>query len=320
MNHTIPTNDTHNAVMLEAVIGALSIDPDGIYVDSTYGRGGHSSEILSRLSGSGRLYAFDCDADAIEVARRTYSSDSRFEAIHARFSTIGEALRTRQPQIGLAGVVADLGVSSPQLDQPERGFSIYRDGPLDMRMNQTGNSVSAADWLQTVTEKKLSYALSVLGGERYARRIARTIVERRSESPLKSTRELAELVSDCVPTREDDKHPATRTFLAIRMHINRELEELSTFLPQCVELLKRGGRLVVITFHSMEDRLVKRFMREASVGAPGPQQIPFRNSEFRPTLKIIGRPQRPDSLEVNRNRRARSAVMRVAERIDDNNA
>ncbi len=320
MKHLTSIHDAHSAVMPQAVISALSIDPDGIYVDSTYGRGGHSSGILARLSTSGKLYAFDCDAAAIEVARRTHRDDLRFEAVHAQFSTIGNALRSRQPDIRLAGVVADLGVSSPQLDQEERGFSFYRDGPLDMRMNQSGNSLSAAEWLNSVSEKHLSNALSALGGERYARRIARTIVERRAESPLTSTRELAELVSECVPTRETDKHPATRTFLAIRMHINRELEELSDFLPQCVDLLKRGGRLVVITFHSIEDRLVKRFMREASVGAPGPQQIPFRASDFRPTLKVIGRPQRPDALEVDRNRRARSAVMRVAERIGDTDA
>ena len=320
MKHPTSIHDAHSAVMPQAVISALSIDPDGIYVDSTYGRGGHSSEILARLSASGKLYAFDCDAAAIEVARRAHRDDLRFEAVHAQFSTIGNALRSRQPDIRLAGVVADLGVSSPQLDQEERGFSFYRDGPLDMRMDRGGNSLSAAEWLNSVSEKHLSHALSALGGERYARRIARTIVERRAESPLTSTRELAELVSECVPTREADKHPATRTFLAIRMHINRELEELSAFLPQCVDLLKRGGRLVVITFHSIEDRLVKRFMREASVGAPGPQQIPFRVSEFRPTLKVIGRPQRPDALEVDRNRRARSAVMRVAERIGDTDA
>ena len=320
MKHPTSIHDAHSAVMPQAVIGALSIDPDGIYVDSTYGRGGHSSEILARLSASGKLYAFDCDAAAIEVARRTHRDDPRFEAVHAQFSTIGNALRSRQPDIRLAGVVADLGVSSPQLDQEERGFSFYRDGPLDMRMNQSSNSPSAAEWLNSVSEKHLSHALSALGGERYARRIARTIVERRAEAPLTSTRELAELVSECVPTRETDKHPATRTFLTIRMHINREIEELAEFLPQCIDLLKRGGRLVVITFHSIEDRLVKRFMREASVGAPGPQQIPFRASDFRPTLKVIGRPQRPDALEVDRNRRVRSAVMRVAERIGDTDA
>lgn len=320
MNHPASVYDAHSTVMPEAVVSALSIDPDGIYCDSTYGRGGHSSEILARLSASGKLYAFDCDADAIAAARQAHPDDARFEAIYARFSKIGDALRARQPEIRLAGVVADLGVSSPQLDRAERGFSFLRDGPLDMRMNQSGDLISAADWLQSVSEKHLSSALSGLGGERYARRIARSIVERRARSPLTSTRELAELVSDCVPTRENDKHPATRTFLAIRMHINRELEELSALLPQCVDLLKRGGRIVVITFHSIEDRLVKRFLREASVGAPGPQQIPFRNSEFRPTLKIIGRPQRPDAVEVSRNRRARSAVMRVAERIGDADA
>ncbi len=302
--------------MTEAMIKSLSIDPAGVYVDSTYGRGGHSADILERLNASGKLYAFDCDAAAIAAARDRHGADRRFEPIHARFSKITHELRARHADIRLSGVVADLGVSSPQLDQPQRGFSFLKDGPLDMRMD-SADARSAAEWLQTVSERNLSHTLSALGGERFARRIARRIVEQRSRSPISSTRELAQLVAECVPSREPDKHPATRTFLAIRMHINRELEELSVFLPQCVDLLKRGGRLVVITFHSVEDRLVKRFMRDAAIGAPGPDAIPFRGSDFRPCLKIIGRPQRPDASEVARNRRARSAMMRVAERVGD---
>ncbi len=309
----------HDAVLTPAVINALAIDPGGIYVDSTYGRGGHSSAILNHLNATGKLYAFDCDPTAITVALDQHGDDPRFESIHARFSTIGTQLSSRHPGVRLSGVVADLGVSSPQLDQPARGFSFQQDGPLDMRMN-ADESVSAADWLATVSERTLSETLGTLGGERFARRIARAIVQRRTHAPLRTTRDLAQLVAACVPTREPDKHPATRTFLAIRMYINRELEELSDFLPQCVELLKQGGRLVVISFHSAEDRVVKRFMQTAAVGAPGPQQIPFRSSDFQPTLKIVGRPQRPDAAEVKRNRRARSAVLRVAERIGDPDA
>ena len=318
--NTAPHNyDGHDAVMLNAAVDALAIDPAGVYVDSTYGRGGHSAGILARLGEMGKLYAFDRDAAAIVAAHQQNSQDSRFEAIHARFSSIGPQLRARQPGIELSGVIADLGVSSPQLDQPERGFSFQKDGPLDMRMN-TADPISAADWLQTVSERTLSDTLGTLGGERFARRIARAIVERRDRTPLRSTGDLAQLINDCVPVREPDKHPATRTFLAIRMYINRELEELTDFLPQCVDLLKQGGRLVVISFHSAEDRIVKQFMRTAAVGAPGPREIPFRASEFRPTLKIIGKPQRCDTDEVRRNRRARSAVLRVAERIGGNDA
>ncbi len=314
MSRLIDKHDAHDAVMAQAAIEALSIDPEGVYVDSTYGRGGHSAGILSRLNAHGKLYAFDCDSDAITVAQKMHGEDPRFESIHARFSRIGAQLSSRHSEIRLSGILADLGVSSPQLDQPERGFSFLRDGPLDMRMN-IAEPLSAADWLQTVSERTLSDTLGTLGGERFARRIARAVIERRRQAPLKTTLDLAQLVADCVPVREQDKHPATRTFLAIRMYINRELEELNNFLPQCVELLKQGGRLVVITFHSVEDRVVKRFMRAAAIGAPGPEQIPFRSSDFQPTLKIIGRPQRSEPSELQRNRRARSAVMRVAERI-----
>ncbi len=299
--------------MCEAAIGALAIDPVGIYIDATYGRGGHSAEILDRLGALGQLYAMDCDRAAIAAANEKHGDDPRFQSIHARFSRLDRELRARKPGILVSGVLADLGVSSPQLDQPELGFSFLRDGPLDMRMNQA-EPMSAADWLATVSERRLCDTLRNLGGERHARRIARSIVERRTAEPITTTAQLAQLIVQCVPRSRELKHPATRTFLAIRMHINRELEELMALLRQSVKLLRKGGRLVVIAFHSGEDRLVKTFMREAAIGAPGPQQIPFRNADFRPTLRIIGRSQRPDAAEVSRNQRARSAVMRVAER------
>ena len=300
--------------MLEDVVRSLVVNSQGTYVDATYGLGGHSHAILEKLDARSKLYAFDRDAESISAAQARHGSDNRFEIVHARFSEIGDELRRRLPDIQVSGIIADLGVSSPQLDNAVRGFSFLNDGPLDMRMNpQEGEPASA--WLHAVSEKALSSVLRSLGEEKFARRIARRIVEFRRKAPINSTGELAQIVADCVPTREKNKHPATRTFLAIRMHINHELEELNKFLPQCVELLKRGGRLVVITFHSVEDRIVKRFMREASIGSPGPEGVPFRQADYSPTLRIIGKSMQPDAAEVDRNRRSRSAVMRVAERI-----
>ena len=305
---------THIPVMLEDAVRSLVVNSQGTYVDVTYGLGGHSHAILEKLNARGKLYAFDRDAESISAAQARHGSDNRFEIVHARFSEIGDELRRRLPDIQVSGIIADLGVSSPQLDNAVRGFSFLNDGPLDMRMNpQEGEPASA--WLHAVSEKALSSVLRSLGEEKFARRIARRIVEFRRKAPINSTGELAQIVADCVPTREKNKHPATRTFLAIRMHINHELEELNKFLPQCVELLKRGGRLVVITFHSVEDRIVKRFMREASIGSPGPEGVPFRQADYSPTLRIIGKSMQPDAAEVDRNRRSRSAVMRVAERI-----
>ncbi len=305
---------THIPVMSKDAVRSLVANSQGTYVDATYGLGGHSHEILGKLHARGRLYAFDRDAESIDAAQARHGSDNRFEFVHARFSEIGVELRRRLPGIHVSGIIADLGVSSPQLDNAVRGFSFLNDGPLDMRMNPREGEPASA-WLHSVSEKALSGILRSLGEEKFARRIARRIVELRRNAPINSTGELAQIVADCIPTREKNKHPATRTFLAIRMHINHELEELNKFLPQCVELLKRGGRLVVITFHSVEDRIVKRFIREASIGSPGPEGVPFRQADYSPTLRIIGKPQQPDTAEVNRNRRSRSAVMRVAERI-----
>ncbi len=309
----------HKPVMANQVIDALNIISDSTYVDATYGRGGHSRLILRKLSSKGRLYAIDCDKDAVKAARQEHVSDSRVLAIHARFSNVQKVLRQQVPDVEAAGIVADLGVSSPQLGNASRGFSFDNDGPLDMRMN-TDEDESAADWLRRVDQKELEKILRELGEERYARRIAQAVVNIRTKRPLETTGELASLVSECVPTQEPGKHPATRTFRAIRMHINREIRELSLFLPQCLELLKLQGRLAVITFHSIEDRIVKRFMRSASIGAPGPQGVPFRQAEFRPTIRIIGRALRPSLEEINTNRQARSAILRVAEKIGDAHA
>ena len=310
---------SHFAVMSTEVADSLAIMAQGVYIDATYGRGGHSRKILQKLDSQGKLYAFDRDSEAVVAARSNHTDDERFEVVHARFSQVRRELLQREPNIQVSGIVADLGVSSPQLDDASRGFSFRNDGPLDMRMDRN-EELNAASWLQQASQQDLRDTFKSFGEERYAGRIARTIVERRAIFPLATTRQLADLVAECVPSHEPDKHPATRTFLAIRMRVNRELREITDFLPQCVDLLRQGGRLVVITFHSVEDRIVKRFMRDAQIGAPGPVGVPFRNSEFHPTLKIIGKALRPSASEIHGNRRARSAVMRVAERIGGANA
>ncbi len=307
-------NSNHLPVMLESAVDALIREEAGIYIDATYGRGGHCDAILKRLPGGAKVVAFDCDCEAIASAPQVHLDDSRFTLIRARFSEIGHQLQRCFGGLRVNGIIADLGVSSPQLDQPERGFSFSHDGPLDMRMDQDSGT-PASFWLSQASESALAEVLRTYGEERYARRIARRIVAERLSSPICTTRQLAELVCASVPAREHGKHPATRTFLALRIKVNQELEELKKFLPQCVELLKDGGRLVVITFHSLEDRIVKHFMREASIGAPGPQAVPFRGRDFRPTLQIVGRPQRPSESEIASNSRSRSAIMRVAERI-----
>lgn len=301
--------------MLREAVDALAVEPAGRYIDATYGRGGHAAAILDRLGEDGRLLALDCDEQAIEFARHRHRDDVRFAAAHARFSSI-KSQAAAMKLLPVSGILADLGVSSPQLDDAERGFGFANPGALDMRMNLSAG-LTAADWIHSTSESEMAAVFRSLGDERYSRRISRAIVEARTKQPISTTTELADLIAACVPTRERDKHPATRTFLAIRMRVNDELSELVELLSHSVELLKRGGRLVLITFHSVEDRVVKRFMREASIGAPGPEGVPFRSGEFSPALKVIGKPRRPASSEVAKNRRARSAVMRVAERLED---
>ncbi len=305
---------SHTPVMLQETLSALAIDPAGGYIDATYGRGGHSSEILERLGAEGMLFAIDCDTEAIQSAGAEHALDHRFSPIHARFSNMKVEVRARAPHLPISGVFADLGVSSPQLDNPARGFSFQQEGSLDMRMN-IQEQITASEWLQSVSEEDLVTVLKTLGEERFARRIARAIVRSRDESPIETTLQLANLVKQSVPTRERNKHPATRTFLAIRMHINNELKELTHLLEQSIDLLKHGGRLVLLTFHSVEDRVVKRFMKQAAIGSPGPDGVPFRSTDFSPTLKIIGKALKPSAREIAINRRARSATLRVAERI-----
>ena len=310
------TGREHIPVLLPQALDALlvNLNQDGIFVDATYGRGGHSQAILDQLNSQGRLFVFDRDPDAITDARAKFENDNRVTVIQARFSRLDSELQYRSPGIRVNGILADIGVSSPQLDDGPRGFSFSKDYPLDLRMDP-GGGLSASAWLSTVSEDELAHVLRSLGDERFARRIARKIVESRKTTPISSTGQLSKLVADCVPTTEAQKHPATRTFLAIRMYINQELEELENFLSRCLDVLKLGGRLVVISFQSAEHRIVKRFFKEQSIGSPGPQGLPFRQSEFRPTVEIIGKPIQPDDNEIRSNRRARSAVMRVAQKI-----
>ena len=303
----------HAAVMAEEAVAALKVRGDGVYVDATFGRGGHSRLILARLGATGRLIAMDRDPEAVAAAQAI--DDPRFSIARAPFSRIGEMLR----QSGVAavdGVLLDLGVSSPQIDEARRGFSFRGDGPLDMRMDPQ-HGLSAAQWLQTATEAQIREVIRDYGEERFAKQIAAAIVAARARWPVDTTRKLAALVAEAVPAREPRQDPATRTFQALRIHLNQELEELSLVLPQCVALLRAGGRLAVISFHSLEDRIVKRFMRAQSTADALPERLPVRAAELpQPPLRLVGRAQRATADEVARNPRARSAVLRVAERTE----
>ena len=300
----------HRAVLLDEAVTALAVRTDGVYVDATFGRGGHSRAILARLGTAGRLIALDRDPEAVAAARAI--SDPRFSIVHAPFSTLSAVLDGVQaPPID--GVLADLGVSSPQLEDAARGFSFRADGPLDMRMDPT-RGVSAADWLATATEAQIREAIEEYGEERFAKQVAAAIVAARAREPIVRTQQLAELVAASVRTREAGQSPATRTFQALRLLVNRELEEVSLMLPQAVARLAPGGRLAVVSFHSLEDRIVKRFLR-ALARPDVPRELPLRASEMpQPLLRIIGRPQRPAAREIAVNPRARSAVLRAAER------
>lgn len=303
----------HAAVMAEEAVAALKVRGDGVYVDATFGRGGHSRLILARLGATGRLIAMDRDPEAVAAAQAI--DDPRFSIARAPFSRIGEVLR-QSAVAAVDGVLLDLGVSSPQIDEARRGFSFRGDGPLDMRMDPQ-HGLSAAQWLQTATEAQIREVIRDYGEERFAKQIAAAIVAARARGPVDTTRKLAALVAEAVPAREPRQDPATRTFQALRIHLNQELEELSLVLPQCVALLRAGGRLVVISFHSLEDRIVKRFMRAQSTADALPERLPVRAAELpQPPLRLVGRAQRATADEVARNPRARSAVLRVAERTE----
>jgi 16S rRNA (cytosine1402-N4)-methyltransferase len=306
----------HLPVMYAEALEQLAIKKEGIYVDCTFGRGGHSQGILSRLSDSGRLLAMDRDLAAIDSEQaQTLLKDSRFKLRHCCFSELESSVADEGWTGKVDGILLDLGVSSPQLDDPERGFSFLRDGPLDMRMARHVG-LSAEQWLAQVTEKDLAKVLSEYGEERFARRIARAVIERRTKTPITTTRQLADLIEDSLPFREKHKHPATRTFQAIRIEINRELDELKEALRQSVRVLKPGGRLVVISFHSLEDRMVKQFIRSESGAKFDPGKLPVKEADIgKGMLKKIGKAIKAGERETGQNPRARSAVMRVAERI-----
>ena len=301
----------HDTVLLEEAVAALNIKPDGVYVDATFGRGGHSRKILAQLSEAGRLIAFDKDPAAIAAGQGW--QDPRFAIVHSGFAQMAEVLRARAiDQVN--GVLMDLGVSSPQLDEAARGFSFRFDAPLDMRMDTT-HGLSAAAWLAEADEGEIRGVIKDYGEERYAKSIASAIVAQRTGAPITTTKRLADLVAGVVPTREPGQNPATRTFQAIRIYINRELEELSLALPQAARLLAPGGRLAVISFHSLEDRIVKRFMRDASSPPPMPRRLPIRAADIpAPEMRLLGRAVRPAEAEIAANPRARSATLRVAER------
>jgi 16S rRNA (cytosine1402-N4)-methyltransferase len=306
----------HLPVMYAEALLHLAIKKDGIYLDCTFGRGGHSQGILNLLGQNGQLLAFDRDSDAINSDyAEAMLTDGRFKLMHSCFSELESIVKSANLAGKVDGILLDLGVSSPQLDNPERGFSFLRDGPLDMRMD--GNAgVSAEQWLATVDEKDLVKVLFGYGEERFARRIARAIVEKRAESPITTTRQLAELIEDAIPMKEKHKHPATRTFQAIRIEVNRELDELKAVLEQSARVLRPGGRLVVISFHSLEDRIVKRFIRDESGAKYNPGKLPIKEVDIaKGILKRVGKALKAGKQEISQNPRARSAIMRVAERV-----
>jgi 16S rRNA (cytosine1402-N4)-methyltransferase len=309
-------NFKHTTVLLDEAVNGLNIREDGIYIDGTFGRGGHSRLILSQLGEKGRLIAIDRDPQAIAAAAEI--TDPRFSIIHGPFSALAEYVAERDLVGKIDGILLDLGVSSPQLDDAERGFSFMRDGPLDMRMDPSRGH-SAAEWLLHAEEADIAFVLKTYGEERFSKRIARAIVERNREQPMTRTRELAEVISIAMPVKDKFKHPATRSFQAIRIWINSELEEIDIALKGAVQVLAPQGRLSVISFHSLEDRLVKRFMRDQSRGPQVPAGIPMTEHQLRALggreLKLLGK-MSPGDAEVSENPRARSSVLRIAEKTD----
>ena len=307
-------NSTHETVLISEAIDALSICEGGCYVDATFGRGGHSRLILENLGAKGSLIIFDKDPEAIEVATQIREKDERLQIAHAPFGEIEMQLTARGLNDGVDGILFDLGVSSPQLDNAERGFSFLRDGPLDMRMNPEMGQ-SAEQWINSAGESEIADVLYQYGEERHSRRMARRVILERAEKRITRTSELAEMIKEANPAWERDKHPATRAFQGIRIFINDELGELERGLEQALKMLKVGGRLVVISFHSLEDRMVKRFIAKQAKGDSYPRGLPIQQDMLSPKLKPIGKRIKASALEVDRNARSRSAVMRVAEKI-----
>ncbi|MFQ3309161.1 MAG: 16S rRNA (cytosine1402-N4)-methyltransferase [Porticoccaceae bacterium] len=304
----------HTTVLLEEAVEALVGDLGGFYVDGTFGRGGHCAELLAKLSSSGSVLAVDKDLQAITAGENRFSKDSRINFVHGSFADLTDFIE-KQDHIGkVSGVLLDLGVSSPQLDQAERGFSFMRDGPLDMRMDTT-RGLSAAEWIATADEQEIATVIKQYGEEKFARRMASAVVRERAKQPITRTVQLASILAAAHPAWERGRHPATKAFQAIRIFINRELEDLEILLKQVIDLLEIGGRLVVISFHSLEDRCVKRFIRDQERGIKLPKNLPVRDVERGVRLKKVGKAVKPSSFEVDQNVRSRSAVMRIAERV-----
>lgn len=307
------TQNEHITVLLHETVDGLNIKPDGIYVDGTFGRGGHSRLILEKLGDNGRLIAIDRDPQAAESAK-TLSGDKRFEFHHQNFATI-QPLLAQKNLLGMVdGILLDLGVSSPQLDQAERGFSFIKEGPLDMRMD-TSSGQSAADWLAVAEVDDIRRVLKEYGEEKFATRIARAICEIREEQPINTTLQLAKIIDEACPVKDKHKHPATRSFQAIRIFINDELGELRKTLDVSSEILAKEGRLSIISFHSLEDRLVKRFIRDKSKGDNFPKGVPIMDADLNRELKPIGKAIKASKREVDANPRSRSAVLRIAEKL-----
>lgn len=306
--------EEHQPVLLEEAIEHLAIKPDGIYIDATFGRGGHTREILKHLGEKGRLLVIDKDPAAVAYAKQHWGQDQRLQVYEGSFAKIGAVTKANGIAGQVDGLLLDLGVSSPQLDQAERGFSFLRDGPLDMRMDPN-HGISAAQWLACAREKEIAQVLKDYGEERYAKRIAKAIDEARQQTPITTTVQLAEIVKRAHPRWERHKHPATQTFQAIRIWINKELEDLQTCLEQSLDVLSVGGRLVVISFHSLEDRIVKRFIRKHSTEPAELKRLALIPTEWRPRLKSLGRGIKPDAQAIAKNPRSRSAVLRIGEKL-----
>lgn len=304
----------HFSVLLKESVGALVQDEGGVYIDGTFGRGGHSRAILQQLNESGQLLAFDKDPQAVAAGRELEVTDNRFAIVHESFVALAEEAERRGVAGRVAGILLDLGVSSPQLDQADRGFSFLQDGPLDMRMDPT-RGISAADWVNSAPEEEIARVLFEYGEERFSRRMARAIVAQRRQTPFTRTRQLAEVVAAANPKWERDKNPATRAFQAIRIEVNSELKDLERALAVALDVLRPGGRLVVISFHSLEDRIVKRFFKQEARGQVFPKGLPVTEDQLQQRLRLIGKTIKASEEELQLNIRSRSAIMRVAEKI-----
>ena len=304
----------HQSVLLRESIAGLAIKPNGIYVDGTFGRGGHSLAILQQLGPHGRLIAIDKDLEAIEYGRKLFAKETRVQLYHGSFADIEDALRQYGIHSGVQGVLLDLGVSSPQLDCAQRGFSFLQTGPLDMRMN-IDNAISAASFVAKASVEEMIYVFRTYGEERYAGRIARAIVDARTKQPILTTTELAAIIQTAHPKWEKHKHPATRVFQAIRIHVNAELADLQRGLDASLRSLAIGGRLAVISFHSLEDRIVKQFMQHAEQGDDIPHNIPIKATDLKICFRRMGKAVKPHEDEIKDNRRSRSAVLRIGEKI-----